>query len=155
MKVYVCALDTAKDRAGLASAQFTLKTYSRSHDCKGSNYFHALDLSSVASTRASAKELKSKIEDDVGGKGQGRIDILVCNAGIMFSPQTELSVDGYERTWAVNCLGHFVFVTSLLGKAYLLYRPSPYAQCQLISCKRYHRTHRNGTRRRTNRDDKL
>ena len=116
----MCALDTAKDRAGLATAQSVLETYSKTHDCKGSIHFHALDLSSVASTRASAKELKSKIEDDVGGKGQERIDILVCNAGIMFSPQTELSVDGYERTWAVNCLGHFVFVTSLLGKVYLL-----------------------------------
>ena len=117
--VYVCALDTDKDRAGLFTAQSAAEAYAKSHGCKGSIHFHALDLSSIASTQNSARELRKKIDGDAGKVGKGRIDILVCNAGIMFSPQTELSVDGYEKTWAVNCLGHFVFVTSLLGKAYL------------------------------------
>lgn len=77
-----------------------------------------------------------RIDGDAGGEGKGRVDILICNAGIMFSPQTELTVDGYEKTWGVNCLGHFVFTTALLGTLALpisLAIPGSHENCPLTS----------------------
>lgn len=83
----------------------------------GSIHFHELDLSSISSTRRSAEEFKKKIGIGEAGNeaGAGRLDIVIGNAGIAFPPQDVLSEDGVERTFAVNCLGHFVFITSLLG----------------------------------------
>jgi len=33
---------------------------------------------------------------------------LVCNAGLQFNSGPQLSADGYELTFAVNHLGHFL-----------------------------------------------
>ncbi len=41
------------------------------------------------------------------------LDIIVCNAGIMELPQLEL-IDGVEKQFYVNHLGHFVLVNQLL-----------------------------------------
>jgi NAD(P)-dependent dehydrogenase (short-subunit alcohol dehydrogenase family) len=41
------------------------------------------------------------------------IDMLICNAGIMALPELEL-VDGLERQFVVNHLGHFLFVNGLV-----------------------------------------
>ena len=41
-----------------------------------------------------------------------RIDVLVCNAGIMAAPETRVG-DGWESQFAVNHLGHFVLVNLL------------------------------------------
>ena len=73
----------------------------------GSVHFHPLDLSSIETARQSAVEFKNK--------ALGRLDIIIGNAGIAFPPLNQLSQDGYERTFAVNCLGHFVFIMELLG----------------------------------------
>ncbi|MHA7985554.1 SDR family oxidoreductase [Rathayibacter sp. CAU 1779] len=45
-----------------------------------------------------------------------RIDILVCNAGIMLlrDPTRHTSVDGYELHFATNHLGHFALTAALL-----------------------------------------
>ena len=43
----------------------------------------------------------------------GEVDILVCNAGIMFPPFAT-TAQGFESTWGVNHLGHFTLVTHLL-----------------------------------------
>lgn len=43
-----------------------------------------------------------------------RLDIIIANAGSAFEPIDELSVDGYDRTFHTNHLGHFAFVTGLL-----------------------------------------
>ena len=43
----------------------------------------------------------------------GRLDILMCNAGLMALPP-ELSKDGYEMQFAVNHLGHAMLVKNLL-----------------------------------------
>jgi NAD(P)-dependent dehydrogenase (short-subunit alcohol dehydrogenase family) len=116
-----------------------------------------LDLSSIAHVKSSAEELKEKL----GQSGGGGIDILVCNAGIMFSPQTELSVDGFEKTWAVNCLGHFVFVTSLLGKSPLNFLVSTHyckikgKQLMFNGMERHHRAHGNNKRRSAHNNDEL
>jgi NAD(P)-dependent dehydrogenase (short-subunit alcohol dehydrogenase family) len=64
-----------------------------------------LELSDYASVVAAAQT----VLDD------GRpLDILICNAGVMGLPQLEL-VQGVERQFAVNHLGHFILVNRLLG----------------------------------------
>jgi NAD(P)-dependent dehydrogenase (short-subunit alcohol dehydrogenase family) len=78
----------------------------------GTIHFHALDLSSVHGARLSA----SKLEEKLKAEG-GRLDILVNNAGIA-NMTPELSPDGFERTFAVNCLGHFAFIDALLGRRF-------------------------------------
>lgn len=42
------------------------------------------------------------------------LDGLICNAGIMALPELEL-VDGIERQFAVNHLGHFILVNQLMA----------------------------------------
>jgi NAD(P)-dependent dehydrogenase (short-subunit alcohol dehydrogenase family) len=76
----------------------------------GTIHFHALDLSSVRGTRSSARLLEERLKLSE----TGRLDILVNNAGIA-SSMADLSPDGYDKTFAVNCLGHFVFIDTLLG----------------------------------------
>ncbi|ODQ56507.1 NAD(P)-binding protein [Saitoella complicata NRRL Y-17804] len=63
-----------------------------------------LDLSSVKSTVEAAEEYT---------RNHDKLDILFANAGIAMEPY-QLSVDGYERQFATNHLGHFAFITTLL-----------------------------------------
>ena len=63
-----------------------------------------LDLASLASVRACAAELGRRCE---------RIDVLINNAGLIQSGR-ETTVDGFETTFGVNHLGHFL-LTDLLG----------------------------------------
>ena len=43
------------------------------------------------------------------------IDMLICNAGIMALPKLE-QVNGIERHFFINHLGHFAFATPLIGR---------------------------------------
>ncbi|KAL8857331.1 MAG: hypothetical protein Q9178_006097 [Gyalolechia marmorata] len=98
--VYVASRNREKSLRGIAEAEATLS------DPHGAIKFHHLDLSTVDGARWSAEEFK-KLED--------RLDIVVANGGVSMLAQNELSQDGYERMFATNHLGHFVFVTTLLG----------------------------------------
>jgi NAD(P)-dependent dehydrogenase (short-subunit alcohol dehydrogenase family) len=60
-----------------------------------------------------------KLSDHNEAAPRGRLDMLVANAALTFPTQDILSPDGVERTFAVNCLGHFVFITTLLGELLL------------------------------------
>lgn len=64
-----------------------------------------LDLGSVASVRAFVAELRTH---DVP------LRALVCNAGLQMHQGPVLSPDGYEMTFAVNHLGHFLLTNLLL-----------------------------------------
>lgn len=64
-----------------------------------------IDLASLASVRAAAERL--------AGAGT-RPYALVCNAGVQIVNGVRTSVDGYELTFAVNHLGHFL-LTDLLA----------------------------------------
>jgi NAD(P)-dependent dehydrogenase (short-subunit alcohol dehydrogenase family) len=69
-----------------------------------------LDLSSLASVRDAAATYASKIE-------RGDVDApfaLLCNAGGRFDGEVKYSPEGYELTFATNCLGHFLLVELLL-----------------------------------------
>ena len=100
--MYVAARTSEKTSNGVRAIQESLgeKTSLVLH--------HELDLGSVGTSQKSAMEFK---------KLETRLDILVANAGISLASQAELSPDGYEKTFAVNHLGHFAFTTTLLSKA--------------------------------------
>lgn len=62
-----------------------------------------LDLSSLASVREAAAELKAN---------HPTIDLLINNAGVMYTPQSR-TADGFELQFGTNHLGHFA-LTGLL-----------------------------------------
>ena len=58
-----------------------------------------MDNNSLASVRAAAKTFLEKSD---------RLNVLVCNAGIMASPEME-TIDGFESQFGINHLAHFLF----------------------------------------------
>ncbi|MCB5165688.1 SDR family oxidoreductase [Streptomyces bambusae] len=77
-----------------------------------------LDLADLASVREAAKQLADL----------GRIDLLVNNAGVMWTPYTR-TVDGHELQFATNHLGHFALTGLLLDTL----RATPGARVVTIS----------------------
>eukprot|EP00746_Dinoflagellata_sp_MGD_P001498 gnl/MRDRNA2_/MRDRNA2_102828_c0_seq1.p1 gnl/MRDRNA2_/MRDRNA2_102828_c0~~gnl/MRDRNA2_/MRDRNA2_102828_c0_seq1.p1 ORF type:complete len:382 (+),score=53.10 gnl/MRDRNA2_/MRDRNA2_102828_c0_seq1:88-1233(+) len=71
----------------------------------GSVITRSLDLNSL--------EAIDKFADDYAASGKP-LHYLVNNAGIMALPSYETTVDGYEKQWGVNHLGHFRLTTKLL-----------------------------------------
>jgi NAD(P)-dependent dehydrogenase (short-subunit alcohol dehydrogenase family) len=69
-----------------------------------------LDLSSLESVRSAAASYGSLIE-----RGQAEpLQALICNAGGRFDGPPKYSPEGYELTFATNCLGHFLLLHLLL-----------------------------------------
>jgi NAD(P)-dependent dehydrogenase (short-subunit alcohol dehydrogenase family) len=62
-----------------------------------------LDLGSLADVRAFAAAFRDRVP---------RLDILVNNAGIMACPQA-YTVDGHERQFGINFLGHYALTRAL------------------------------------------
>ncbi len=63
-----------------------------------------LDLGSLSSVEAAANQIAA---------GHDRIDILMCNAGVMATPQATTE-DGFDAQFAINVLGHWALVGRLL-----------------------------------------
>ncbi|EGZ06966.1 hypothetical protein PHYSODRAFT_319595 [Phytophthora sojae] len=78
----------------------------------GSVKFKMLDVSSLGSVRSFADEFKTTHD---------RLDLLINNAGVMAVPFAK-TVDGYERQFVTNHLGHFLLTAELLP---LLMQSSP------------------------------
>ncbi len=72
-----------------------------------------MDLSSLASVRVGAVECRSMLH--AGASDRGELASIVCNAGGQFRGPVSYSADGYEETFAGNCLGHFLLTNLLLG----------------------------------------
>lgn len=70
----------------------------------------AMELGDLDSVVACAGQIRSISQP---------LDILVCNAGYLGGGGEPQFVDGIERHFAVNHLGHFVFVNRLLGRLYM------------------------------------
>jgi NAD(P)-dependent dehydrogenase (short-subunit alcohol dehydrogenase family) len=67
------------------------------------------DLISLQSVREGAEQLKTLLKRN-GSKLNG----IVCNAGAQLNGPVTYSADGYESTFAGNCLGHFLLVNLLM-----------------------------------------
>lgn len=112
--VYVAARKSEGTDAGIEEARRRARatTTTRSDDAgkleDGDEKikYHELDLSSMETAWQSAQAFQ-KLEQ--------KLDILICNAGVSMTTLQKLSPDGYETMFAVNHLGHFAFVASLLG----------------------------------------
>ena len=79
----------------------------RAHGVKVSTL--VLDTSSVTSVRQAATKFGEMIDS-------GKVDsfnALLCNAGGRFNGPISYSIDGYETTFATNCLGHFLLIELL------------------------------------------
>ncbi|TQR87831.1 SDR family NAD(P)-dependent oxidoreductase [Mycobacterium hodleri] len=63
-----------------------------------------LDLTSLASVRTAADELKSRFD---------HLDLLINNAGVMTTPKST-TADGFELQFGTNHLGHFAFTGLVL-----------------------------------------
>ncbi len=71
-----------------------------------------LDTSSLASVREAAARFRALLD-------RGEIDsfqALMCNAGGRHNGPLSYSCDGYEMTFATNCLGHFLLVELLTDR---------------------------------------
>jgi len=66
-----------------------------------------LDLASLASVRSFAEAVKLRL-------GDARIDMLVLNAGAQYQNAEQRSADGFEMTFAVNHLAHYLLARLLL-----------------------------------------
>jgi NAD(P)-dependent dehydrogenase (short-subunit alcohol dehydrogenase family) len=68
-----------------------------------------LDTSSLSSVRDAATTFHAMLDS-------GEVDLfqaLLCNAGGYFGGPLSYSKDGYETTFATNCLGHFLLIELL------------------------------------------
>jgi NAD(P)-dependent dehydrogenase (short-subunit alcohol dehydrogenase family) len=65
-----------------------------------------LDLASLDSVRTAAAALHDR---------HGRIDLLINNAGVMFTPRQK-TVDGFEMQFGTNHLGHFAWTGLVLDR---------------------------------------
>ncbi|MDB0573913.1 SDR family NAD(P)-dependent oxidoreductase [Ralstonia solanacearum] len=66
-----------------------------------------LDLNSLDSVRTFAEAVRERL-------GGAPIDMLVLNAGLQFSNAEQRSADGFEATFAVNHLAHYLLARLLL-----------------------------------------
>lgn len=83
--------------------------------------FLLADLSSMHEVRKLAADFR---------RFYGRLDVLVNNAGGMFT-ERETTVDGYEKTWALNHLSYFALTLELLD----LIKASPAGRIVNVSSK--------------------
>jgi NAD(P)-dependent dehydrogenase (short-subunit alcohol dehydrogenase family) len=70
----------------------------------------SLDLASLASIRTFAADVTSTL----GVKVIPPLHAIVCNAGVNPGPKMSTTADGFESTFGVNHLGHFLLVNELL-----------------------------------------
>ena len=77
--------------------------------------FLRLDLASQESIRSFVKSLQENSESG--------FDAIICNAGIQFATNKTKNEDGFEMTFAVNHLGHFLLIHQLI-ESNLINRPS-------------------------------
>ncbi|MEO6520202.1 MAG: SDR family NAD(P)-dependent oxidoreductase [Mucilaginibacter sp.] len=81
-----------------------VKRYILVHTRNPNIYLIECDMSSLASVKKATEQIRASIDC---------INILVNNAGSIF-PKRELSKDGFEMTFALNHLSHFLLTLNLM-----------------------------------------
>jgi len=81
-------------------------------DLDGDHAWYPADLASLARVDSLTATVM---------KNEPRLEVLICNAGV-YRTELEHSAEGFELTWAVNHLAHFLLVNRLV---YLLARSEP------------------------------
>lgn len=71
---------------------------------KGTLDYIPCDLTDLQSVKTATINIKADFE---------HVDVLMNNAGAIIQ-EKEITVDGYERTFAINHLGHFMLTTELI-----------------------------------------
>lgn len=71
-----------------------------------------LDLASLPSVREFAEEIDRRLS----ARELPSVNALVCNAGVQGAGKEAFTADGFERTFGVNHLGHFLLVNLLLPR---------------------------------------
>ncbi len=71
-----------------------------------------MDLNSLASVREATEQCKEMLQ--AAGTQEAKLHGIICNAGAQSNGPVTYSADGYETTFAGNCLGHFLLVNLLL-----------------------------------------
>ena len=71
-----------------------------------------LDTSSMSSVRDAALKFRAMLDSGDVDSFQG----LLCNAGGYFGGPPSHTKDGYETTFATNCLGHFLLIQLLIER---------------------------------------
>jgi NAD(P)-dependent dehydrogenase (short-subunit alcohol dehydrogenase family) len=90
-----------RDQAKAKNAVAGLKRNSNNPNIKSLE----LDLASFASIRHFAEEVAAITK---------AIDVLACNAGMQLARGTQLTAEGFEKTFGVNYLGHFLLTKLLM-----------------------------------------
>ena len=90
----------------------------------------ACELTDHDAIRAAAREIT---------EGADKLDIVVCNAGIMALPRFE-TVYGYEKQFMTNHIGHFLLVNLLMDKI----RAAPRARIVNVSSAAHRQAPRGG-----------
>ena len=93
-RVIMTARDPEKGRVALAKV---------TAEAGGGAELRSLDLADLSSVRAFAADW-----------GDQPVDVLINNAGVMAVPKREVTVDGFERQFGTNHLGHFALTNLLL-----------------------------------------
>lgn len=109
---YACAREIARDRnwhiiLACRNSQRANEAVTNLKDTAKSNSIEAinLDLANMASIRSFAAELSSR---------HLSLNAIVCNAGVQFVRSQTFTKDGFDTTFGVNHLGHFLLINLLL-----------------------------------------
>jgi NAD(P)-dependent dehydrogenase (short-subunit alcohol dehydrogenase family) len=85
-----------------------------------------MDLSSLASVRKAGREIME--DTDIPS-----IDIVICNAGVMWIQDQEESPEGIEMQFATNHIGHFLLVNLILGKLIAAAKDAPVGAVRVVN----------------------
>lgn len=69
-----------------------------------------MDVASLASVWQAAAAVRTMVREGTVGP----LQVLMLNAGAQFMGPPQYTEDGYEKTFATNCLGHFLLLNLLL-----------------------------------------
>lgn len=98
-----------RDPARAQEAVDRLREEARAAGTSASVEAMRLDLASLGSVRSFARELADRLNND----DLPPLHALVCNAGVQSGAAQSFTADGFESTFGVNHLGHFLLVNLL------------------------------------------